>query len=240
MNNNKQSSKKFWLLVALLIGPLVFYLLILTGENKFRPLPVLQNNVIDIVSLAPNKKVQFKDKISILCLFGDDLLQHKTNALNLNEKIYKRFNGFENFQFVVLLPKGNEEKAQQLKKELAFNTNINNWNFVFTTKENIQTLFNSLHSNLSLNDKSYIPQAFIIDKDVSLRGRKKDDDFLDGLLYGYDAETVSQIHQKMVDDVKILLAEYRLALKKNKKKDVFKNPYKKRKDTRQNSQEDEK
>ena len=227
ISNNNGSNKKFWLLIALLIGPLVFYLLILTGENKFRPLPILHKNVMDIASLEPQQNIQFKDKISIVCFFGEDLLQHKTNALNLNEKIYKRFNGFEQFQFVVLLPNGTEQKANQLKNELAFNTNVNNWKFVFTTKENLSTIFKSLKTDLSLDEKQYIAQAFIIDKDFSLRGRNKDEDYDNGLLYGYDAETVSQIHQKMVDDVKILLAEYRLALKKNKKKEVFKNPYKK-------------
>ena len=225
MENNKQTKKKFWLLVALLIGPLVFYLLILTGQNKFRNLPTLQKNVMDIASLEPNQHIQFKGKISIITFLGSDLLQHKTNALNLNEKIYKRFNGFENFQFVAILPKGSEEKANHLKKELAFNTDISNWKFVFLTNEGIQTIFDSFHTNLKLKDNSYIAQAFIVDKDISLRGRNKDTDYPDGMLYGYDAETVSQIHQKMVDDVKILLAEYRLALKKNKKKDVFKNPY---------------
>jgi len=218
--------KKFWLLVALLIGPLVFYLLILTGTNEFRRLPVLQNNIIDISILEPNQKVVLKDKISVICFFGNDLLQHKTNALNLNEKIYKHFNGFEDFQFVVMLPVGTEEKANQLKKDLAFNTNINNWKFVFTSKENLIAIFNSMHTNLILDSNNYIAQAFIIDKTVSLRGRNKDTDYKDGVLYGYNAESVSQIHQKMVDDVKILLAEYRLALKKNKKKAVFKNPYK--------------
>jgi hypothetical protein len=37
------------------------------------------------------------------------------------------------------------------------------------------------------------------------------------MLYGYNAEDVAPIHQKMVDDVKVVLAEYRLALKKHKR-----------------------
>ena len=226
MENKNNKIKKFWVLGSLLIGPLVFYLLILTGTNEFRRLPVLQNNIIDIAVLEPNQDVMFKDKISIVSFLGDDLLQHKTNALNLNEKIYKHFNGFENFQFVVILPVGTEEKANLLKKDLAFNTNINNWKFVFTSTENIKLLFKSMQVNLDLDNHNYLAQAFIVDKTVSLRGRNKDDDYEDGMLYGYNAETVSLIHQKMVDDVKILLAEYRLALKKNKKKEVFKNPYK--------------
>jgi hypothetical protein len=34
-------------------------------------------------------------------------------------------------------------------------------------------------------------------------------------LYGYDIRSVAVLNNKMEDDVKVLLAEYRLALKKN-------------------------
>lgn len=225
-NNNINGRKKFWLLFALLIGPLIFYLLILTGKNEFRRLPILHNNVLDIGVLEPNQHVAFKNKISVLTFLGEDLLNRKTNALNLNEKIYKRFNGFLDFQFVIILPEGVEDQANELKKELEFNTDLTNWKFIFTSKNNIQSIFNSLNTNLILDNNSYAAQSFIIDKDGALRGLNKDDDYQNGMLYGYNSETVSQIHQKMVDDVKILLAEYRLALKKNKKKESFKNPYK--------------
>ena len=34
-------------------------------------------------------------------------------------------------------------------------------------------------------------------------------------LYGYNTSSVAEINKKMTDDVKVILAEYRLALKKN-------------------------
>jgi hypothetical protein len=46
-----------------------------------------------------------------------------------------------------------------------------------------------------------------------LRGR--DDDEEEGTLYGYDTSSVAELNKKMTDDVKVILAEYRLALKKN-------------------------
>ena len=66
-----------------------------------------------------------------------------------------------------------------------------------------------------IGTNGYSPYAFIIDKNRYLRGRTDDED--NGLMYGYNAETVAPIHGKMVDDVKVLIAEYRLALKKNKR-----------------------
>ena len=57
------------------------------------------------------------------------------------------------------------------------------------------------------------PYVFIIDKDRNLRGRDDDED--EGVKYGFKATSVAELNNKMEDDVKIILAEYRLALKKN-------------------------
>jgi hypothetical protein len=49
-----------------------------------------------------------------------------------------------------------------------------------------------------------------------LRGRDDDEDV--GTLFGYNASSVAELNNKMTDDVKVILAEYRLALKKNNTK----------------------
>ena len=50
-------------------------------------------------------------------------------------------------------------------------------------------------------------EAFLISS-----GRDDDEDV--GSLYGYNSTDVAELANKMKDDVKIVLAEYRLALKK--------------------------
>lgn len=211
-------NKKNKLVLAIIFfGPLIFYLLLLTGTNNFAKLPVLTNKVDDVIHLSSENPITFQNNISIVCFLGDDLLQHKTNALNLNEKIYKHFYGFNDFQFVVVLPIGAEEKAQQLKKELGVTTNVDKWFFVFGTKNDVQNIFDSFKTNYKLDEHSYTPNAFIIDREMNLRGRNDDEDVKGGILYGYNAESVATIHQEMVDDVKVVIAEYRLALKKNKR-----------------------
>ncbi|MDH3322939.1 MAG: hypothetical protein OEM04_08105 [Flavobacteriaceae bacterium] len=212
-------NKKNKLVLAILFfGPLIFYLFLLTGTNNFAKLPVLTNGVTDVSDLNAEQQMTLNNKISIVCFLGEDLLQHKTNALNLNEKIYKHFYGFKNFQFVVVLPKGSEAKAKQLKKELGVTSNVDKWYFVFGSKEEVQNIFGSFQTPYDLNDKLYTPYAFIIDREMNLRGRNDDQDTEDGFLYGYNAESVATVHQEMVDDVKVVMAEYRLALKKNKRK----------------------
>ena len=208
-------------LAVLFFGPLLFYLFLLTGTNNFAKLPKLTSNVKDVINLSSENEVSLDNKISILCFFGEDLLLKKTNALNLNEKIYKHFYGFKNFQFVVVLPEGSEEKAYQLRKELGNTTDVDKWFFVFGSEEQVQEMFESLGTNFKLDANFYSPNAFIIDREMNLRGRNDDEDETDGFLYGYNAESVAPIHQKMVDDLKVVIAEYRLSLKKNKKEELL-------------------
>lgn len=212
-------TKKFWLLFVLFIAPLIFYVLLLTGTNNFAKLSVITKNVNDISAFKTEdlKSVTLNDKITILCFFGNDLETVKNNALNLNEKIYKHFYKFKDFQFIVILPEGTQDQAASLKKQLGAITDMQKWKFVFGKPNDITQLFNSLNSSYSIDDNSYSKHVFIIDKDRNLRGRTDDED--NGLMYGYNAETVAPIHDKMVDDVKVLVAEYRLSLKKNYKKD---------------------
>jgi len=207
-----------WILAILFFGPLIFYLFLLTGTNNFAKLPVVTNKVDDVSNFNSEKQITLNNNISIVCFLGDDLLQHKTNALNLNEKIYKHFYGFKDFQFVVVLPNGAENKAKQLKSELGAITNVDKWHFVFGTKSEVSKLFNSFKTTYELDEELYTPYAFIIDREMNLRGRNNDKKTEGGMLYGYNAESVATVHQEMVDDVKVVMAEYRLSLKKNKRK----------------------
>jgi hypothetical protein len=210
-------SKNTLVLSILFFGPLLFYLFLLTGTNNFAKLPKLTSNIQDVDEFTSKESVKLENNISVLCFLGSDLLNHKTNALNLNEKIYKHFYGFKGFQFVVVLPKGSEEDAKQLKKELGATYNVDKWHFVFGDGPEVEKMFESLQTIYTLDDQFYSPYAFIIDRELTLRGRNDEEAKEDGLLYGYNAESVATVHQEMVDDVKVVMAEYRLALKKNKR-----------------------
>lgn len=199
--------KKYIVLAILFVFPLVVYLFFASGVNHFAKLPVLTQNVKEIGAYSD---AQFKDRITVLGFFGNSLQDKKALALNLNQKIYKRFYQFTDFQFLIALPTGTEEQAQNLKAELegTTGTDMSRWNFIFLPPNELQTVFKSLYLPLNLDNNLSNPYVFIIDRDVNLRGRD-DDDFV-----GYDARSVADINNNMVDDVKVILAEYRLALKK--------------------------
>jgi hypothetical protein len=171
---------------------------------------VLTNNVADVSDYSQES---FKNKITILGFFGNNLQSKHGDALNLNQKIYKRFYLFKDFQFLMVQPKGTDSLVLNLKNDLktGTDTDLINWKFITLENDELNSVFNSLNTNISLDLNFGTPYVFIIDRDSNLRGR--DDD--DGIKYGYDSRSVADINNNMLDDVKVILAEYRMALKKN-------------------------
>ena len=211
-----QKTKKYFVLCILFIFPIVIYLFFASGKNNFALLPVLTEDVKEIKNFKTlsGEKIQLEDKISILGFWGEDLSQKKGDALNLNQKIYKRFYQFNDFQFVMVIENGQQDNVNLLKEELqeGVGTDLVKWRFAFGSPDEIQDLFDSLRTNLNLSQGKSSPYVFIIDKEVNLRGRDDDEDV--GTLYGFNSQSVAEINNKMVDDVKVILAEYRRAWKK--------------------------
>ena len=222
--NTTDKIKKFIVLGVLFLLPITAYLFFASGVNNFVRLPVLTKNVLEIDQFKTEEgKTKFlQDHITVLCFFGKDVEASHANAFNLAHEIYKKNYQFKDFQFVILMPEGTQEAANFLKSRLAEIENPENWNFVFSTPEAINDVFKSLKTNYTLNNDLSSPYVFIIDKDRNLRGRDEDED--EEILYGFDARVYAEINNKMSDDIRVILAEYRLALKKyNKEESTNKN-----------------
>ena len=217
MSIKKEAFKKFLVLGILFVFPLVIYLFFASGINNFARLPILTEEVNEISawSTLSGEPIQFENKISIVGFWGSDLVVRKADAFNLNQKIYKRFYQFVDFQFVMVVENGQEEMIKQVLMELQAGaaTDLSKWKFVFGSKEEIQLLFESFNTDIKLNENKSTSTVFIVDRAKKLRGR--DDDEEVGTLYGYNSSSVAELNKKMTDDVKVILAEYRLALKKN-------------------------
>lgn len=208
--------KKYTVLSVLFIFPIVIYLFFASGKNNFALLPTLTPDVDELSQWETlnGEPVQLDRRITVLGFWGEDLINKKGDALNLNQKIYKRFYQFKDFQFVMVVKNGRQTQVNELKNELmaGVGTDLVKWRFVFGSDDEIAALFESLDTPLSLTEKNSLPYVFIIDKERNLRGR--DDDEKVGTLFGYNAQSVAEINNKMVDDIKVILAEYRRALKK--------------------------
>ena len=188
------------------------------GVINLTKLPVLTERVLDIQQLDSTKQISFKGNISILCFVGNDIEMAKGGVFNVNQKIYKDFYGYQAFQAVAIYPISRQSQITELQKKLGQFTDMTKWKFVGLSNKQITTLFKSLNTNKTLTD-GYSNLTFVIDKDLKLRGRKNDSDKSTDLLYGYNMNSVGELGDKMEDDVKVLLYEYRAAFKNKKKAD---------------------
>ncbi len=212
----KKETQKIIVLVIMFVFPIVIYLFFASGKNNFAKLPVLTPSVLNLKSFThiEGQEVKLDGHITILCYWGSDLNFKKGDAFNLNQKIYKRFYQFKDFQLVALITDDQEDQLKFLKEELSngVGTDLVNWKIMKGSPLSIKNHFTSLKTSLSLDSKHSTPYVFIIDRKSNLRGRDDDEDI--GILFGYNAQSVAELNNKMEDDVKVILAEYRLALKK--------------------------
>jgi len=211
--------RKHIVLGVLFLLPLVVYMFFASGVNNFAKLDIVSENVLGTKFYKPLRKdslVNFERKITVLSFLGDDVETKKAYAFNLKEKIYDRFKEFTDLQFVSLVTSPQQNEIEDFIESVNYTSDTDKWMFVEVNPEEIRALFNSLQTNLELDKLNSTSQVFIIDKDLNLRGRAEDDD--GSVRYGYDMSSVAELSKEMVDDVKVILAEYRLALKKYNRK----------------------
>jgi hypothetical protein len=217
--------KKKAVLIILFILPLVVYLFFATGVNSFIKLPTLTEKIADV---NPNwkslngEKVTLNDKITILGFSGENIMENRGNFFLLNQKIYNRNKEFKDFQIVFISPDGTQDKVKSILERLDKLTDTKGYHFVFAKPEEIQAFFSTMKLVGQLNENFGSPNVYIIDKQRNLRGRKgKSVQGKPEYREGYNVQSSAELHNEMTDDLKIILAEYRLALKKNNRKDAF-------------------
>jgi hypothetical protein len=209
--------KKNLVLFVLFILPIVAYLFFASGVNSFITLPTITAGIPDVNSewtSLNGKKVTLNNKITILGFAGEDIMPNSGNFFTLNQKIYNKYREFKDFQMVFVAPDGSQQQAEKLLKELGKITNVSGYNFVFAAPEAIEAYHKNLKLLGKLDEKAGTP--YVIDKKRNLRGRKgKSEQGEPEYKEGYNTTSASDLHNDMMDDVKIILAEYRLALKRN-------------------------
>lgn len=211
--------KKKIVLIILLILPLSAYIYFSLAEHNSLYLPVITKNIPELPagSTLNGKPVSLKGSISIVGFLGDDITKKKETVFNISEKINNKYKGFTDFQIVMLMPEGEEEEVKQVTAQLRLMADISNWKFLFVSPEAIREFHKALKVNETLDADNGTYSLFILDKDRSLRGRNGKDKKTgkDEFKNSYNSGLVAELHNEMTDDIKILLREYRLALKKN-------------------------
>lgn len=205
--------KKKIVLFALFILPIVAYLFFASGVNNFTKLPVVTTNVPEFKQWKglDNETVSLQGKITVLGFGGNDLMKNRGNLYNLVQRIYERYHEFNDLQFVYLCPAGTEKDAMFIREQFNHLDKTTNFHFIFATPEEIRDYFAGLKLKGSLNGDFGSSTVYIIDKERNLRGRKGDDEYKEG----YDTFHTSDLSNKMMDDFKVILYEYKAALRKN-------------------------
>ncbi len=208
--------KKFAVLFVLFVLPIVAYLFFASGVNNFGKLPTITKTVPDLSHFKSmnGEKVTLNDKITILSFSGTQPILNQGNYFNFTKQIYDRNKTFTDFQVVLLAPIQSETKTRELIKRLSQLTDVSGWHVLFGTDDEIQNYYNSLKLKGQLNKDLGSQFVHIIDKKRNLRGRNEVEKYKEG----YNTFSPSDLHNEMTDDVKIILAEYRFALKRNNTK----------------------
>ncbi len=202
--------KKFWVLFSLFVLPLVFYIFLSKGIYKYSNLPILTEQVLNVES----EQVTFYENLSVVCFLGSDINTAKASMFNLNQTIYKRYYQKPLFQVIAILPEGSEQDYKNSIEELSAFTDIVKWNFVYKPEQDIKNIFESFKTPFELNDKLFSEKAYIIDMELRLRGRKNDEDTVNGKLYGYNMRSVSELKNKMKDDIDIIYYQLKKSAEK--------------------------
>lgn len=206
--------KKFTVLFALFIVPLLFYILLQLGTHNFGKLPIVSKNVIDISLI--DKSISFNKKVSVVTFLGNDIALSKGEVYNMKEKIYNKFSNYVSFQMVSLVDQSQREAIEDLKKMLSVNTDLTRWNFIFASPQEIEALHESFKTRSSLDANFHSPKAYIIDKELHLRrGKSTIKTLSDKNLFGYTMKSIAELKNDMIDDISLVLVEYKMALKKN-------------------------
>ena len=205
--------KKNIVLFVLFILPIVAYLFFASGVNGYTKLPIITPNTADFGKweTLDGKPITLTGKVTILGFSGFELLKNRGNLFNLNQKIYQRYHEFKDVQFVVLCPKGTQQDAKKVITALGAFTDVAQWRFVFATPEEISIYYAQLNLVEKLDKKLGTPKVYIVDKKRNLRGRK----LVKEEMEGYNTFHPAELSNEMLDDFKVILYEYRAALKKN-------------------------
>jgi hypothetical protein len=208
--------KKNIVLFILFVLPIVAYLFFASGVNSFTRLPTLTRNVADFGDwdALKDEKLSLNKKITVLGFGGKEILRNRGNLFNLHQKIYMRYHEFDDLQFVIICPTGTEKEVGYIYDELAKVSDMTQWHFIFASAEEIADFYKGLKLVGKLDADLGTPNVYLIDKERNLRGRKGDIEYKEG----YNTFHPSELSNEMLDDFKIMLYEYRAALKKNNPK----------------------
>ncbi|SDB57842.1 hypothetical protein SAMN03097699_2261 [Flavobacteriaceae bacterium MAR_2010_188] len=208
--------KRYTVLGILFFLPVVFLIMLLPAKHNYTALDIVGENIKELSTLDGEEEIALTDHITVLGFLGKHPLDNVTSASNLKEMIYDKFRGFKKFQIILISANGTEEDVERLKEEINDYESLKFFHFVFASPAEILGIFNSLDSNIALDANLSSQYVYIIDKELNQRGRIEDRISNSGKirktptpLTSYNTIEVAELKNKMSEDMRVLLTEYR-------------------------------
>ena len=221
---NLSKVKKNTVLGVLFFLPVTFLLFLYPAKHNYKPLDIINESVYKEFKYQNNKdsNVQFNDRITVLGFIGKEPLSQLISVSNLKELVYDKFKGFKKFQIVLVASPGTSKDANTLRKEVSSFEELKYFHIVYASDFELKRLFRSLKFQSPLSDNLSTPEVVILDKEFLQRGRLDDKEPKESLnaevvnpLNSYNSIEVSEIKNKMSEDMRILFTEYRQKRKGN-------------------------
>tara|TARA_R110000868_G_scaffold110715_1_gene299621 strand:- start:628 stop:1335 length:708 start_codon:yes stop_codon:yes gene_type:complete len=229
----ERGTKKYLILFAILFLPTILYLIFVRGEHNFAHLPFITYTDMDgetVNRKAPqfsftdqegntitNKDVE--GKIYLVDFFFTSCPSICPIMTANLMKIQDRFEHYDEFMILshTVDPK---HDTPEVLKEYAENRKIDskNWHFLTGEKDSLYAvaydyLSSAMEDNSAPGGFLHTEYFVLIDKEGVLRSREDDNGNIIGVYDGTDAHQI----RDLIDDIKVLIAEYNLELKKNNK-----------------------
>ena len=99
-----------------------------------------------------------------------------------------------------------QNTLQALERELmrVGANSLSKWHFLPRNALQMQNIFEALQvPGISLKSVCDVSKVFIIDESLHLRGRTDDEDSKNGILFAYETTSVSNLKNKLNDDLKV-------------------------------------
>ena len=218
-----KSIKQRGILFSILLLPFLLYfalLIISKDKNRITTLPVVDPNPGLRLTGPGFSESDFRNKVSVLVFNGNADAENRRIMAGLYDKVYHPYRRVKSFQMVSFVT--SDSAKERLQKDLVtlHGEPPDNWPVYVKPCVQLSADLKRLPPPLAMNPGCGSHFVLLLDEDLALRGRVKDEKY--GSIQAYDASNVSMLSSELKDDIHILLAEYRLKLKKNDKYNKYK------------------
>jgi protein SCO1 len=225
--------KKYLVLFALLLLPSLLYLYLIQGKHNFAHLPFV-SYTDELGELKQREAPSFAFPDQNGDTLRSEALAGKIYVVNFFftscpsicpimtanlTKVHERFAHYDDLHIVSITVDPKRDTPETLK-EYAVSRRIDspNWHFITGDKDSLYSvaykfLSSAMEDDSALGGFLHTEYFVLVDKEGKLRSREDD---LGNLIGVYDGTNSAHVND-LIDDIKILIAEYNLALKKNNK-----------------------